>query len=251
MNNSEITVVILTKNSQATLEDAIKSAKFANQILIIDDNSTDKTVELAKKTGVDQVFSRSLSNNFAAQRNFAIDKVTTCWVLFLDSDETISKALSQEIQAAIQPSKHAGYKIPRKDIFQGKTLKFGETSQINLLRLAKKESGKWVGNVHETWSISGNVGQLSNPILHQPHNNITSFIAKINNYTSIQSKISSNQSKIEIYTQTIIKPCAKFLLNYIFRLGFLDGYRGLVYAYTMSLHSLSVRVKTYENKTKK
>ena len=127
----------------------------------------------------------------------------------------------------------------------GKWLKYGETASVKFLRLAKKEAGKWKRPVHEIWQIKGRVGDLKNPIVHDRDMSISQFLERINKYSSLrakelyQKKIKANAFLIIVY------PIGKFMQNYFFRLGFLDGKPGFVMAIMMSIHSFLVRAKLY------
>lgn len=174
--------------------------------------------------------------DFALERNLLLEKAKTEWVLFLDSDEKMSGELTNEILKQVQDDKYQGYKIKRIDWFMGKWLKYGETGDIWLLRFGKKSAGKWKRKVHEYWDIK-NVGKLKWTILHYPKWSIT----KINQYSEVDAQ---EFGKFEYWQ--LVKPVAKFILNYFFKLGFLDGKAGFIHAYLMALQSLIVRVKQYE-----
>lgn len=182
-----------------------------------------------------------LISDFSAVRNRELAKAKGDWVLFVDDDEVVSDELSAEINKAIQGDK-VGYYLTRDDYFWNRRLRFGETASVRLLRLAKKDAGKWEGRVHETWQILGPTGTLKNPLQHYPHPTISAFLGQINHYTDLRAKELGHFS----LWQTLPFPPAKFLQNYILRLGFLDGLAGLVMAFMMSLHSLIVRVKQYD-----
>lgn len=234
-----ISTVILTKNNQHTLKRLITSLSWCDEVLVIDNQSADRTRAIAKKLGA-KVFIRSLKDNFAAQRNFGLAQVTTDWAFFVDTDEIVSPALAREIKSMLN-SHLNGFLIKRVDYFLGKKLRFGETGHINLLRLARTNAGRWHRPVHETWQVKGPVGQLKSPLYHHPHPTLAGFITKINYYTDIEAKHRSG-SLLEL----CFYPPAKFMYNYFFRLGILDGLPGLVMALMMSLHSLLVRLKVYE-----
>lgn len=179
-------------------------------------------------------------NDFAKARNNLLAKAKEEWVLFLDTDEKISEELNNEIPIAIGMTKFNGFYLKRDDFFFGRWLKFGETANVKLLRLARKGSGLWKNPVHEIWEINGPVGELKNPLLHYSHKNIQSFIAKINYYTNLTPKEKFNYLKLFGF------PTGKFMQNYLLRLGLLDGLAGFVMAYMMSLQSLITRVKCYD-----
>ena len=181
--------------------------------------------------------------NFCKVRNLELKQVKTPWVLFLDSDETITPALKKEINQAILNPKY-NYQLKRTDWFLGKKLKFGETSKFKSTRLIQKKSGKWQGIVHETFCSNLPVKILKNPILHQRDITVSQFIDRINHYSNLRVK----EIPIPSLLKLLFYPPAKFIQNYVIRLGFLDGLPGFILAFLMSLHSLMVRVKLYENK---
>ena len=150
-----ISVVILTKNEEKHIGDCLDSLSWCDEKIVIDDHSDDKTVEIAKAKGA-KVFIRSLHNDFSQQRNFGLEKAQEDWILFIDADERVSSALWYEIMQHMSESidDHAGFYLKRQDTMWGKVLKYGETGNIKLLRLAKKGTGKWVGNVHEQWKVN-------------------------------------------------------------------------------------------------
>lgn len=230
----KITVVILTKNEAENIKECINSVKFADEIILIDDNSSDKTINIAKKLGA-KVYTRGLNGDFSGQRNFGLKKTKNEWVFFLDADERASKGLATEI-SKLKNGKD-GYYITRRDFLWEKELTHGESGDIKLLRLAKKNSGKWMRKVHEIWNISGKTGELKNTIKHFPHPTTREFIAQINRYSSLHSEANIQEGKGSSIFKIIFWPKLKFVKNYVFRLGFLDGTPGFVAAMIMSFNS--------------
>jgi glycosyltransferase involved in cell wall biosynthesis len=241
-----LSCVILTKNEEKNIVDCIESVSFCDEIIVIDDNSFDNTVDLAKQNGA-TVFVHGVDGNFSKQRNFGLEKAKGEWVFFVDADERVSKELRNEIISKVsQKNDTEGFFIRRIDFFYGKMLSHGETAHINLLRLAKSEKGVWQGNVHETWEIKGKVAMLASPLLHYPHPTIREFLQEINFYTDLRAK-ELYKKKIQVsWYSIILYPKAKFLQNYIWRKGFLDGTEGLLIALMMSFHSFLVRGKLWQ-----
>ncbi|HWY80268.1 MAG TPA: glycosyltransferase family 2 protein [Candidatus Sulfotelmatobacter sp.] len=241
-----ISAIVLTKNEEKNIEACLESIAWCDERIVIDDHSDDKTVEIAKRKGA-KVFSRFLQQDFADQRNYGLEKANGDWVLFVDADERISSALWYEIMQHTSESfeDYSGFYIKRQDTMWGKILRYGETGNIMLLRLAKKGVGKWEGKVHEKWKVSGKTIVLINALDHFPHTTVAEFLKEINFYTDLraeelfQKKMQSNSLSIIVY------PKAKFILNYFFRRGFMDGLPGLVFAVLMSFHSFLVRGKLW------
>ena len=240
-----LSAIVLTHNSQDTLDTCLSSLYFADELLIIDDQSTDKTRAIAKSHHA-KVISHPLTD-FAAQRNFALKQATCDWVLFVDSDESVPPTLAKQITKAINSTSINGYYLKRRDIFLNKTLHHGETSQVRLLRLAKKSAGTWQRPVHEYWQIKGKVSTLSYPLQHQRHLSFSQFIDRLNHYTDLDVRALLSENKPFSYLDLFVKPLGKFIYNYFILLGFLDGFPGFVMAFSMSLHSLIVRIKLYEH----
>lgn len=244
-----ISAVILTKNEEKNILECLHSLRWCDEIIVIDDYSEDKTIDLINKwkTKEVKVYKHHLANNFSAQRNYGLTKASGNWVLFVDADERVTSSLQYEILSLINASVENinGYLIKRKDIIWGKELKHGETNKIKILRLAKRTSGEWKGNVHEVWCINGKTAILKNPLIHYPHRTLNDFLKEVNYYTDIRAKELYQQRRKVKFWSIIFFPSAKFIQNYIFRLGFLDGMRGLIIAVLMSFHSFLVRGKLW------
>lgn len=246
-----ISVIVLTKNEEKNILDCLETISWADEIIVVDDNSEDRTVEIVENLKLKnlKIIKSELHGDFSAQRNFAISKAANEWVLFIDADERVAPELRREINDFLIEEKNNpefdGMYIRRKDILWGKLLKYGETGNIKLLRLARKKSGKWQGKIHEKWTVKGNIDSFSNYILHFPHQTISEFLKEINFYTTIRAaELYDNGVKTSL-PQIIFYPKAKFLVNYFLKLGFLDGLEGLVFAIIMSLHSFLVRGKLW------
>lgn len=247
-----VSVIILTKNEEKNILDCLENVSWADEIIIIDDYSKDRTIDVIKTLPFVKkikIFKRELNNDFSSQRNFGLYKAKHEWALFVDADERISANLREEINTILirgkNNIKYDGFYIPRKDIIWGKLLKHGETGNIKLLRFGKKDAGQWQGKVHEEWKIKGNISELDNYLIHYPHQTINEFLKEIDFYTTIRAKelfekqVKGSIKDIILYTKV------KFLLNYIFKLGFLDGIEGFIFALLMSFHSFLVRSKLW------
>jgi glycosyltransferase involved in cell wall biosynthesis len=244
-----ISVVILTKNEEKNIIDCLETVSWADEIIIVDDFSEDRTLEVIKSLNNKKIktFKNNLDGNFGQQRNFGLSKTTKDWVLYIDADERVTKELKEEINSIIiNREKHnSGYMIKRADFMWGKKLRYGEAGGIKILRFAKRGAGAWVGRVHEIWQVDGKIGELEEHLDHYPHPTIAEFLSEINKYTTIRAeelyteKIQTSFFKIIAYTK------GKFVINYFLKLGFLDGIQGLVNALMMSFHSFLVRSKLW------
>lgn len=253
-NNTEripLTIIIITDRNDQRFINALKSAQIAKTVIVVDNNSDNNWKKLNQEYDFKLVSHEKKISNFATIRNQTLDQVKSEWVLFLDSDESLGNTIKEltvnqnKIKQVINDNLYDGVTVNREDIFLGKSLKYGETGNCRLTRMFKKNNGKFVGNVHEVAVITGKFGASDITISHFSHPNITSFFQKVTNYAKMAAK-NEKTTKLENIFKMIIFPIAKFICNYILKLGFLDGYRGFIYALIMSLHSFFVRVFYFE-----
>jgi hypothetical protein len=170
-------------------------------------------------------------------------------VIFLDADEEVSQELKLEIINTLKNPEFSAYYLKRRDFFWERELRFGEIKKVRekgILRLFKKNAGKWQGQVHETFQTNLPKGKSNNYLNHYPHPTIKSFLEKINYYSGLRAQELDNSGKKTNILEIICLPLGKFLLNYFIYLGFLDGPAGFVYAFMMSFHSFLVRGKLFE-----
>lgn len=245
----KISAIILTRNEEKNIEKVINSLPFCDEVVVIDDFSQDKTVEIAEKLGA-KVFKRKLGNNFSSQRNFGLEKSRGDWVLFIDADEELTKELAREIQETITKKQEtSAYYIKRRDYWWGREMRFGEIRTVRdkgLIRLMRKNSGKWVNFVHEVFQTDGPVGKLNTYLNHYPHQTLAEFLQDINFYSTVRARELQKKGKQIGILEILSYPFGKFITNYFFKLGFLDGPAGFVYAFLMSFHSFLVRAKLYQ-----
>jgi|SRR3989344_3476727 len=241
-----ITAAIIAKNEQSQIKECIESLAWCQEIIVVDDDSSDKTASIARASGA-RVYQRSLNGDFATQRNFALSKSSNDWVIFVDADERVSKQLRDEIQSMLYAFSHPyeGFLINRQDTLWQKKLQYGEVGNKQLIRIGKKTSGQWIGRVHEAWDVSGKIGTLKQPLNHFPHQTISEFLQEINYYTDIRASLLYEK---QITTNIFLifgYPLAKFIKLYLFAQGFRDGMPGLIVAIMMSFHSYLVRSKLW------
>jgi len=239
-----ISAVILAHDNEDSIADTLSSVSFCDEVLVIDDGSVDKTVSIARKMGA-TVYTRSLDDDFAAQRNFGLEKARGPWVLFVDSDETVPDAMANEIQKVTRETTLNGYYLLREDVMWGRQLKHGETANVRLLRLGKKGDGVWHRPIHEVWDMPGEVGTLGNALRHVPHPDVAHFLDDINRYSTLNARHFFRSGVRTRGWQIVGYPTAKFIQNYIIRKGFLDSTPGIIVALMMSFHSFLTRSKLW------
>lgn len=239
-----VSVIVLTHNSEKTIERCLKSVSWSKDVCIIDDFSTDSTLKRAEGFDV-RVAQRRLEGNFSKQRNFAVGLAKNDWILFVDSDEVVSSQLAKEVEAVIEDPGFTSYKIPRLNHYFGRWLRFGEFLHFSVIRLLKKGTGEWVGAIHEVWKSKKPVGQLHFPIYHYQQGGVQDFLQKINFYSSIRAQEFYDEGKRSRTIEIFLFPAGKFAKNYILKLGIFDGVTGLINALSMSFYTFMVRAKLW------
>jgi len=239
-----ITTVIVSQVQTQLLAASINSVKSSSQILIVDTSGKLKDLKIP---GVELKIVRYPEpiTNFSKVRNWALKQVQTDWVLFIDSDEQLETGgLSQIIQILTQ-TRSSALAVWRRDIFLNQPLKFGEAGHQSLPRVFKKTQVKYWGAVHERPKVVGQTLQTNILLFHNSHASISEFISKISRYAQLVAKERSSQgleSLPIIWLKLLTFPWFKLFVNLIVKQGFRDGWRGIVYALVMSLHSLLVRI---------
>ncbi|OGK20553.1 hypothetical protein A3C23_05135 [Candidatus Roizmanbacteria bacterium RIFCSPHIGHO2_02_FULL_37_13b] len=245
-----ITAVIYTFNEEENIEAAIKSAaNLSKKIIVIDMESDDKTVEIAKDLGVD-TFNIKRSNYVEPARQFGIELVNTPWVFVLDADERISPELVREIREKIDNNKYTYYAIPRKNIFGGiKWLRHGGWWPDSQIRLIKKEFFKsWPCEIHSTPIISGRLGTLNSPILHYFHPSLENMVKKTIIFEQIESDLLyKGEKKVSVITffRKFIGELYRRLLK---QLGLKDGVIGIIESLYQAFSKSITYIFLYEKK---
>lgn len=252
MNDSQlkISVVLATFNEEKNLPRCLTAVKdFASEIIVVDGQSTDKTVALAKSFGA-QVFVTTNKPIFHINKQMAIDKATGDWILQLDADEIVTPALAQELQAVVTKEVVAYY-LSRKNYFLGRWLRKGGQYPDYVIRFFKKGKAYLpCHSVHEQMVVDGHVGYSKNDLLHYPFPDFSQYLVKLNRYTLLQAK-EHRRSRLPLNLLTIIQyliigPIKKFLTLYVLYKGFLDGVPGFIYAFFSSLQEAISFLKYWE-----
>ena len=220
--SNPLSVVIITKNEEIFIEDAIKSANFADEVLVLDSDSIDKTCEISIKMGARVEKHKWLG--YGKQKNLAVNLSTNDWVFVLDSDERITIDLQEELKNILKSPLSNGYLVPRLNRFFGKNIKSCGLYPDYSLRLFNKTMGRFNEvDVHESVKVEGKVSKLRNHMVHLAYDNVDEFINKQKYYADLSNK------KRNIF-KALLSPFWTFFKIYILKLGFLDGWRGFLIA---------------------
>ncbi|MBI3625842.1 MAG: glycosyltransferase family 2 protein [Candidatus Rokubacteria bacterium] len=225
-----LSVTVITWNEEERLRPCLESVSWADEIIVVDAESTDKTVQVAREF-TDRIWVRPWPG-FADQKNFALEQAAGEWVLSLDADEQVTPELRRAIEAVLDSGVAVdGYAIPRKNIFWGAWIRHGRLYPDYQLRLFKRGSGRFVERaVHESVEVRGTVGRLQSPLLHQSYRSLEEFLGRSNRYSTLAAEEWIRQGRRVGLADLALRPLGRFLSMYLLHGGFLDGWRGFLLA---------------------
>jgi glycosyltransferase involved in cell wall biosynthesis len=223
-----VSVTIIAKNEAAHIAAALESVAWANERIVVDSESTDDTVAIARRLA-DQVVVRPWPG-YVEQKNFAASLAQNDWILSVDADERVTPALADEICAAMDSSPEvAGYRIPRVAWHLGRWIRTTDWYPDHQLRLYDRRRARWIGrHVHEGVEVNGPVGSLRGELQHYPYSGIADHIETINRYTTYAARQMHEEGRRAGFLAMLGHPPLAFLRNYIARGGWRDGAPGLI-----------------------
>lgn len=225
-----ISLFIVTKNEEKNITRCILSArKIVHEVVVVDANSKDNTVAVCRELGA-LVFERAF-DTFTEQKNFALSKTTGDWVLSLDADEVLGDELADEIKAAVEKNEYNAFELVRENNFWGKVMHHGGVRKEVLIRLVRKDKGCFKNGVrHEQFVAVGKIGRLKNPFIHYSFPTVENYLTKFNHVTTQAAHaLYEKGSHCSVWAVAFHIPF-DFLKSYAWQLGFLDGFRGLMWA---------------------
>jgi len=249
---TKITAIIPTFNEESNIQKALDSVDFADEIIVIDSFSTDKTVAIVKESNA--ILLQRVFDNFSNQKNFAIEKASNKLVFLLDADETIPKNLKEEILYTIKSkTDFNAFYVYRNFFFKKRSLNFSGWRRDKVIRLFRKDSCRYVGKVHEEISTKGKVGFLKGKINHYSYKNYNQYKNKLKNYAKLQAQELLEKGLIVTPYHLFLKPFIRFFIQFMIRLGILDGYKGFIisWAHAFGVWRRYVEVLNLKYKTRK
>ena len=230
----KISVVIAAKNEEVMLPECIRSVEqFSDDIVVVDDMSTDKTVELARKMGA-RVYKRKL-DGFSTQKNFGASKAMNDWILILDADERVSKELSDELISLKPNPQVAAYAINFRNHINKKWLRHGGLYPDPHTRLYDRRRAKYgKREIHETLEINGTTAQLHHDIIHYTYSGYREYLAKVNKYAVLEARWTERRP-------SVLRPVRVFAEKYFAEKGILDGLAGLISALLLAYYQVIIR----------
>ena len=244
-----LSIVISAYNEEKKIEDCLKSAIFADEIIFVDNTSSDKTVEIAKKY-TSNIFVRQNNLMLNVNKNFGFSKAKGDWILSLDSDERVSDELQKEIKTAVSNKQSAisGFWIPRKNIIFGKWMEHSGWYPDYQLRLFKNGKGRFAEkHVHEMIEIEGETKRLTNPMIHYNYDNVSQFLHKLSVIYGPNEAENLIKKGIKVTAKdAIVFPTQEFLKRFFAQDGYKDGLHGLTLSLFMAFYHFVVFAMIWE-----
>jgi (heptosyl)LPS beta-1,4-glucosyltransferase len=242
-----LSVIVITENEEHNIERCLNSVRWADEIIVVDAFSKDRTVEICRRFNANVV--QHAWSGYAAQKQFALAHATCPWVLSLDADEEVTDELRNAIQKILaSPEPYCGYEINRQSFFLGQRVRYGGWFPDYQLRFFRREKTKIIQRpVHEGFSVDGKIGRLESVVNHYTYRSIQHYLYKMNEYTSLEvmNKLSRKKRQVRWY-DFITHPLAVYVRMFIFLHGYRDGFRGFLLALYSSLYNLLIYAKCWE-----
>jgi glycosyltransferase involved in cell wall biosynthesis len=224
-----VTAVIAAHDESANIEACIESVEWASEVIVVENDSIDDTIDRARAAGATVISPRFTT--IGASRNHGIERAKTPWVFVVDADERCTPELAAEIRQVVdKPANHAAFRVPRRNFFLGKEIRHGGWGSDRPIRLFKKELRYNASLVHEHVDVSGETGELRNALLHYTYTSLDQYFEKFNRYSRWWAEQNHARGRRGSAAAVLLKPPARFVSMYFLRAGFLDGARGLVLA---------------------
>jgi glycosyltransferase involved in cell wall biosynthesis len=224
-----VSVVVITKNEEANIERCLASVSWADEIVVLDSGSTDRTVELAKRH-TPHVYVEAW-HGFGAQKNLALARATGDWVLSLDADEWVSEGLREALRSAAHEHTHVAFRMPRSSTFCGRAMRHSGWWPDYVTRFFRRGKAQFSNDlVHERLIVQGTTGTLVAPLMHESYRDLGQVIEKMNLYSSLAARDLHAQGRRASLATALGKGLWAFIRTYLLRAGFLDGREGLLVA---------------------
>lgn len=243
----KISATIITLNEEENIAEALETLGWADEIIVVDSESTDRTVEIALRF-TDKVITQKWLG-YAAQKNFATEQAGNDWVLNLDADERITPELQKQIETLKQSREveAAAFEMPRKVFYLGKWIKHSGWYPDYKIRLYNRTKGDWQGAyVHESVKVDGVVKRLSGDILHYTVRNASEHHLRLDRYTTLAAQEAFETGKRASFARIAFSPVVTFIKSYLLKRGFLDGYQGFSIAWFAAHYVFMKYIKLWE-----
>lgn len=239
----DLTAVIIARNEENKIADAVESVSWADEVIVVDSGSVDKTPDIAKMLGAAVI--KTSGKNYSDWRNDGLKNAQGRWILYIDADERVTPLLRKEILETLgkELSQSTAFAIPRRNFIFGKEMKYGGLWPDYQKRLFRKENiSGWSGELHEEPEIKGPIGHLKEPLIHLKHDNIEDMVVKTNRWSETEAKLLYRGGHPKMSWWRFLRiMTTEFYLRFLTQRGFLDGTEGVIY----SLYQVWSKFVTY------
>lgn len=242
----KVSVTVITKNEASNITEALRSVAWADEIIVVDAESTDETVTLAQRVAHRVVVHPW--TGYGAQKNYAAELASHDWILSLDADERVTDALAAEIRQVLQREPDAsGFRLKRVTHHLGRWIRSTDWYPDYQLRLYDRRRGRWSNReVHESVELSGRLASLTQELQHFAYRDVTHHVATINRYTSLAATQMAKEGRRASVVDLAFHPPLAFFRNYVLRRGFSEGVAGLIISAMNSYYVLLKFAKLWE-----
>jgi glycosyltransferase involved in cell wall biosynthesis len=244
---ASVTVITLTLNEERNIRECLESARWADELIVVDSGSTDGTIGIARSF-TSNVFSIKWEG-YGAARNYALTKASSDWILWLDADERVTPELAAEIRGILMDPRHDvnGYAIARRAYFLGRWIRHSGWYPGRVVRLFKRGKGRFSETrVHEQLQIDGRAVTTRHDLLHLTDPDLVHYLSKFNTYTSLAAEDMANAGRRFRLRDLLLRPPFQFVKMYILRFGFLDGIEGFILAVLSGAYVFAKYAKLWE-----
>jgi len=250
MSRRPVTACIITRNEEVNLPDCLASVKWADEIVVVDSRSTDRTREIAAAAGA-RVIERDFPGHIE-QKNFAVEQAKNDWVLSIDADERLSPELAASVQKALEdPAPAEAYEFARLTYHVGRPIRHGGWYPDRKTRLFDRRKARWGGrNPHDHVEVQGRTARIAGDLHHYSYRSISDHLRQIDFFTDIAAKEKRARGERASFAKMALRPAWKFLRMYILRAGFLDGLPGFIVAATGAYYVFLKYAKVRELETR-
>jgi glycosyltransferase involved in cell wall biosynthesis len=242
-----LSVVTITLNEEQNIAACLDSVRWADEVIVLDSGSTDRTVEIAKAYTPHVLHVQW--QGYGGTRNSALQRATGDWILWLDADERVTPELAEEIRRMLKSADPhvAGFAVARRAFFLGRWIRHSGWYPSRVVRLFRKSSGLFTEtHVHEQLKIDGPVVNLRHDLLHYTDPDLFHYFAKYNRYTSLAAQDIASSGRRFSVLDLLVRPPFLFVKMYILRLGVLDGMEGLILAVVSASYVFTKYAKLWE-----
>lgn len=241
----QLTIIVPTYNCERTLRACLESARWADEVLVVDSFSNDRTLEIARELA-DRVVQHEYVNS-ATQKNWVIPQATHAWVMVLDSDERIPEPLRRRIQQLLtSPRPHDAFRLRRRSYFFGRLIRFSGWQNDRMVRLFRRDVGRYEDlHVHADVTVPGSIGEIGEYLIHDPYEDVSDYLDTLDRYTTWAAKDLLERGRRARWYTFVFRPGFSFFRNYILRAGFLDGLHGFLLCYLSAFYVLVKYVKLW------